>query len=132
MCQTKSERYWAQTITKLRCKINPTIRCQNNWTQIPVHVLQNTIVVHDVVNNFSRFQWKLTVMFQPFLCFLPKIPVTGLLCYNTTVRVPIVVQQKQIRLVSMRLRVPFLASLSGSGIQHCHEMWCRLQTWLRS
>ena len=25
-----------------------------------------------------------------------------------------------------------LASLSGLGIRHCHELWCRPQTWLRS
>ena len=32
----------------------------------------------------------------------------------------------------MRMRVPSLASLSASGIQHYHELWCRSQTWLRS
>ena len=26
--------------------------------------------------------------------------------------------------------VQSLASLSGLGIQHCHELWCRSQTWL--
>ena len=36
------------------------------------------------------------------------------------------------QLVSMRMRVQTLASLSGSGIQHCHELWCRSKTWLRS
>ena len=33
------------------------------------------------------------------------------------------------RLVSMRMRVRFLASLSGLKIWHCHELWCRSQTW---
>ena len=28
--------------------------------------------------------------------------------------------------------VPSLASLSGLRIQHCHELWCRSKTWLRS
>ena len=28
----------------------------------------------------------------------------------------------------MRIRVQSLASLSGLGIQHCHELWFRLQT----
>ena len=46
--------------------------------------------------------------------------------------VPIVVQQKQIRLVTMRLRVQFLALLSGLRIWHCHELWYRLQTRLGS
>ena len=26
----------------------------------------------------------------------------------------------------MRFLVPSLASLSGLGIRHCHELWCRL------
>ena len=42
------------------------------------------------------------------------------------------VQQKRIRLVSMRILVQSLASLSKSGIQHCPELWCRSQTHLRS
>ena len=40
--------------------------------------------------------------------------------------VPIVVQRKQIQLVSMRIQVRSLALLSGSGIRHCGELWCRL------
>ena len=32
----------------------------------------------------------------------------------------------------MRLRVRFLALLSGLMIRRCHELWCRLQTRLRS
>ena len=38
-------------------------------------------------------------------------------------------QQKQIRLVSMRMQVQSLALLSGSRIQCCRELWCRLQMW---
>ena len=41
-------------------------------------------------------------------------------------------QQKQIRLGTMRLWVQSMALLSGLKIWHCHELWCRLQTWLRS
>ena len=41
------------------------------------------------------------------------------------------VQQKQIRLGTMRFQVRSLALLSGLRIRHCHELWCRLQTWLR-
>ena len=41
-------------------------------------------------------------------------------------------QWKRIPLGTMRLRVQSLASLSGLKIKHCHELWCRLQTWLRS
>jgi len=35
------------------------------------------------------------------------------------------VQQKRIRLETMRLRVQSLALLSGLRIWHCHEMQCR-------
>ena len=46
--------------------------------------------------------------------------------------IPIVVQQKWIQLGTVRLRVRSLASLSGLRIRCCHELWCRLQTRLRS
>ena len=39
-------------------------------------------------------------------------------------------QRKRIRLVTMTMRVPSLALLSGLGIQHCGEL-CRLQMWLK-
>ena len=32
----------------------------------------------------------------------------------------------------MRMQVRLLASLSGFRIWHCHELWCRSQTLLRS
>ena len=43
-----------------------------------------------------------------------------------------VAQQKQNQLVSTRMRVRSLASLSGLKIQRCRELWCRLQRWLGS
>ena len=46
--------------------------------------------------------------------------------------IPIVVQQKWIQLVSMRMRVWSLASCSGLGIWHCCELRCMSQVWLRS
>ena len=46
--------------------------------------------------------------------------------------VPVMAQWKRIRLGTIRLRVRSLASLSGLRIQHCCELWCRSQTWLRS
>ena len=42
-------------------------------------------------------------------------------------RVPIVVQQKQILLGTVRLRVRSLALFSGLRIWHCHELWCKLK-----
>ena len=46
--------------------------------------------------------------------------------------IPAVVQQSQRRMVSMRMQIQTLASFSGLRIQHCYELWCRLQMWLRS
>ena len=49
---------------------------------------------------------------------------------NTVSGIPFMVQWKKIRLVSMRIRVRSLALLSGSGIGHCPELWCRSQMLL--
>ena len=46
--------------------------------------------------------------------------------------VPVAAQRKQIQLVSIRMQVQSLAFLRGLRIQHCHELWCRLQTQLGS
>ena len=46
--------------------------------------------------------------------------------------VPTVAQWKWIWLATMRLQVQSLVSLSGLRVWCCHELWCRLQTWLRS
>ena len=45
--------------------------------------------------------------------------------------VPLLAQQLT-NLRSMGMQVRSLASLSGLRIRHCPELWCRLQTWLRS
>ena len=47
-------------------------------------------------------------------------------------RVPAVVQQKRIQLGSTRLQVRSLVLLSGLGIRHCRELWCRPPMRLRS
>ena len=41
-------------------------------------------------------------------------------------------QRKRIRLGAMKLQVRSLASIIGLSIRRCRELWCRLQTWLRS
>ncbi len=46
--------------------------------------------------------------------------------------VPIMAQQRQLRLGTMWLWVLSLALLSGLGIRRCRELWCRLQMYLRS
>ena len=42
------------------------------------------------------------------------------------------VQLKQIRLGTMTCWVQSLTLLCGLRIWHCYELWCRLQTRLRS
>ena len=56
----------------------------------------------------------------------------GLVDNKTFLRVPVLAQRKQIRLGIKRLRVQSLTLLSRLKIQHCHELWCRSQTQLRS
>ena len=51
---------------------------------------------------------------------------------NVNLGIPIVAHWKWIWLVTMRLCVPSLASLSGVRIQHCLELWCRSQILLGS
>ena len=41
-------------------------------------------------------------------------------------------QRKRMQLETMRFQVQSLALLSGLRIQHCPELWCRSQMWLRS
>ena len=48
------------------------------------------------------------------------------------VGIPVVAQQKQIQVVSMRMQVRSLASLNVLWIWRCPEMWCRSQMQLRS
>ena len=73
----------------------------------------------------SRMHSKISLLFYTHTCMHTHRKISK---YGG----PIVAQWKRIRLVSMRLQVRFLASLSGSGIGPCHELWCRSQTWLRS
>ena len=51
----------------------------------------------------------------------------GKLQNTSRLEFPVVAQQKRI---SMRMWVQSLASLLGLEIQHCHEMWCRVQMQL--
>ena len=44
----------------------------------------------------------------------------------------VMAQCKRIWIASTRTQVRSLASLSGLRIQHCSELWYRLQMWLRS
>ena len=61
-----------------------------------------------------------------------KLPTPIFKKQKTKTGIPVVAQQKQIQLGTMRSRVRSLASLSGLRIWYCHELWCMLQTWLGS
>ena len=50
----------------------------------------------------------------------------------TGLKVPLWLSGLRMQLVSTRIRVHILASLSGLRIRCCCELWCRLKTWLRS
>ena len=56
----------------------------------------------------------------------------GLETKDNSLGVLVGAQQKRIQLVSMRMQVRFLTSLSGLRILCCHELWWRPQMWLRS
>ena len=58
--------------------------------------------------------------------------ITWRLIRNVVSGVLVMAQQKQILLVSMRMQVRFLASISRLRIWRCHELWCRSQTRLSS
>jgi len=47
-----------------------------------------------------------------------------------SIGIPIVAQWKWIWLASLRMKIQFQALLTGLRIQHCCELWCRLQARL--
>ena len=47
-------------------------------------------------------------------------------CHGTAETNPISIHE------DMKMRFQFLASLGGSGIRSCHDLWCRSQIQLRS
>ena len=51
---------------------------------------------------------------------------------TVSIRVPFVAQSEQTQILSMRVQIRSLASLSGSRIWHCLELWYRSQMWLGS
>ena len=81
--------------------------------------------------NDNNKPWESILGIFPY-CFLPCLRVLVIIFKLSRFGVPIIMQQKQIRLGTMRLWVQFLASLGRLRIRCCSELWCRLQTWLRS
>ena len=59
-----------------------------------------------------------------------NVTFTSSLSRTSKVGLPVVAQRKQTQRVSTRMGVRSLASLSGLGIRHSRELWCRSQTQL--
>ena len=72
------------------------------------------------------------IFIQPLLANVHWLKQVMWTIQNLCVGVPVVVQQKWIQLGTMRLQVRSLASLRGSRIWCCCELWCRSQMQLRS
>ena len=66
----------------------------------------------------------LPIVLEPFLFIGEYLSGWTLNKKKFYLGVPIVAQQKQTRLVSMRMQVQYLALLSGLRIWHCCELWC--------
>ena len=78
--------------------------------QLPQGVLQQHVVCYKVTHNVCAF---IPAIAHFWFFYLKFYWISG---------VPMMVQGIQIQLVSNRMRVQSLASLSGSEIQHCHEL----------
>ena len=65
---------------------------------------------------------------KEFVSIIKNLPIKK----TPELGVPVMAQQKQIQLGTMKLWVRSLALLSGLRIQRCHELWCRPQTLLGS
>ena len=83
-------------------------------------LFKNTLEMGSEVHGFLKLDF--------FPCDPSKMWHISIVCSG----VPIMAQQKQIRLGTKRFRGQSLASLSGLRIWCCHELWCRSQMQLRS
>ena len=121
-----------------------------NWE---IGHLPNFIFKSHQIGLAGKFHWKLHILWfyvyftklrskhknskqgNKKYAFIIKYPFTRLCLLSFKIfvlGVPVVARQKQIWLVSMRIRVWSPVLLSGWAIWCCHELWCRWQTWLRS
>ena len=100
------------------------------------HILLDATLVSKEMKTFSLFlviNWfKAILLWQR-----NEGPLSEEGCWKGKHGVPVVVQQdwcsgNQCELISLRMQVRYLASLSGPGIQRCCELWCRSQKRLGS
>ena len=118
-----------------RCFISELFLGVKEWSQnqafspsldLQSSLLRNVSPLENVIKAMDLFPGKIPIWFLGF----PDLPAT---IFEPTLRtpqlgVPIRVQQKRIRLGTMRLQVQFLALLSGLRIWRYPELWCRSQT----
>ena len=97
-------------VAGLQCSVN--FLRYSKVTQLYIHVY--------ILNYFENFLFLESN-------FIYKFTATSILANikSSTFGVPVMAQQKQIRLGIMRLRVQSLASLSGLRIRRCCELWPR-------
>ena len=85
---------------------------------------------HHISNLLLIDSGEKKIVLEQFLQILPKVEnCVKLFFKKSMLGVLIMVQQKKIWLVSTRTQVQSLAPLSGLKIQHCQELWYRLQTY---
>ena len=77
------------------------------------------------MGTWAHYRWATTGAPGLFILIWNKVIVFK------TRNAPVMVQQKQILLGTMRLQVQSLALLSGLRIWRCLELWCRSKTQLR-
>ena len=97
------------------------LMCFHKHTQ--TFTLKYCGVYYNTVHS-SKVQYKGVILINFLKIFYTKLSKNSW--------VPVVAQWKRIWLGTMRLQVLPLASLSGLRIQHCGELWCRLQMQLGS
>ena len=83
----------------------------------------------------GSWKTKIKLLYDPTIPLLHIYPDKTIIQKDTCTPiaktgVPVIVQWKQIQLGTMMLQVWSLATLSELKTWHCHELWCRLQTWL--
>ena len=124
--QQKKMRGWLHHSFLRKVKINPLVKGQ--W--LSFRLCDTLISFCDIImaKALTTLSHVLCVCVKLFMRHSSDIAhITSKL---TLWGVPVMVQRKQLQLVSMTIRIQCLALFSGLRIQHCCELWWRLQMWL--
>ena len=87
-------------------------------------------ILPSIITSFSRFFQILCFITEALGLHIRKVGKCSTKNLPIILGVLVVAEWKQIQLGIKRLWVRSLASLSELRIQHCRELWCRLQTQL--